>query len=287
MAKRDIYQEVTDKIIALLDKGTAPWHMPWVRGVGGGLPANMSTGKEYRGINLFLLAIEQMERGLGSNLWLTFKQAKAMGGSVRKGEKGTMVVFWTMFNTEDKATGEPIEIPMLRHYTVFNAEQCDGLEVPGEPEGQIEFEPLAEAEKIVSGYADGPEIGHGGSKAFYRPSTDAIQMPEPERFESREAYYSTLFHEMSHSTGHKSRLDRKMDRIAAFGSPEYSKEELVAEFSASMLCGIAGISQPTIEQSAAYIDGWRKAIKGDKRMIVAAAGAAQKAADWIIGNRPD
>jgi antirestriction protein ArdC len=161
-----------------------------------------------------------------------------------------MVVFWTQYETTDRETSEPTTVPVLRYYNVFNAEQCDGLDVIDAQTGPEPFEPVAEAERIVAGYAGGPRIEHGGSQAFYRPAEDLVRLPEPARFLSREFYYATEFHELAHSTGHTSRLDRGLDKILpAFGSPDdYSREELVAEMSSAFLCAAAGISPPTIEQ---------------------------------------
>lgn len=281
----DIYQAVTDRILEMLEKGTAPWRHPIRGGPGGGWPKNLDPGKPYRGINVFLLAVTAWAKGYGSAFWLTFRQAAARGGAVKKGERASMVVFWKQHETTDKTSGEPLKIPVLRYYSVFNAEQCDGVAPPdAPPETDTVFEPIAEAEKIVAGYAGGPAIEHGGSRAFYRPLSDLVRIPEPVRFVDRESYYATLFHEMAHSTGHSKRLDRGLDEdLAPFGSPDYSKEELVAEMGAAFLAAAAGISPPTIEQSAAYIAGWSRKLRDDKKLIVSAAGAGQRAADWVLG----
>ncbi|TWU59616.1 ArdC family protein [Crateriforma conspicua] len=286
--RRDIYQEVTDKIIGYLEQGTAPWRNPIKRGTGDGWPKNLDSGKRYRGINVFLLGLTAWERGYASDYWMTFKQAKEHGGQVRKGEKGTLVTFFKMYATKDKETGEPIEIPMLKHFIGFNVEQIDGIEAPDAPKPEPDaepFEPLQVAEKIVEGYKGKPTIEHdGGRRAFYRPSTDSVHMPKHDRFDARETYYSTLFHELTHSTGHSDRLNRGLDtELAPFGSPDYSREELIAEMGAAFLCAASGISPPTIEQSASYLQSWINVLKGDKRLVVGAASAAQKAADSILG----
>lgn len=284
--KRDIYQEVTDRIIGYLEAGTAPWRNPIKRGTGDGWPKNLDSGKRYRGINTMLLAMRAWESGFSSDYWMTFKQAKGQGGQVRKGEKGSLVTFWKLYDKVDKETGEKATVPVLRHYTAFNLEQIDGIEPPDAPKGDSAadpFEPLEQAEKIVDGYENRPQIEHGGGRAFYRASIDTVFMPEPNRFDARENYYSTLFHELSHSTGHSSRLDRGLDGDPKpFGSPDYSREELVAEISSAFLCAASGISPPTIEQSAAYLQGWIDVLKGDKKLVIAAAGAAQKSADLIL-----
>ncbi|MCA9274273.1 MAG: DUF1738 domain-containing protein [Phycisphaerales bacterium] len=297
MATLDIYQAVTDRIIELLEQGTVPWKQP-IRSQGGSgrLPTNLLSHREYRGINVFLLAVTAWAEGYESPYWLTFKQTKEKGGHVRKGEKGSLVIFWKQHATEDKKTGEPIKIPVLRRYTVFNTDQCDGIELPSDepgsggvedaepPEG---FTPIRECAEVVAGYAGGPTIEHRGGRALYSPRTDTVRIAEPDRFETREAYYATLFHELVHSTGHSTRLDRGLDReLAPFGSPDYSKEELVAEMGAAFLAAASGIGTQTIEQSASYIDGWRKKLGQDKKLIINAAAAGQRAADLITGALP-
>ncbi|WP_417850299.1 ArdC family protein [Thalassoglobus sp.] len=286
--RRDIYQEVTDKIIERLDQGTVPWQNPIKRGSGDGWPKNIQSGKNYRGINVFLLGMTAWEAGFSSDYWITFKQAKERGGQVKKGEKSSLIIFWKQLDKEDLETGEEIKIPVLKHYNVFNVEQCDGIDIPDAPDEKPAepFEPLGKAEAIVSGYNERPTIREEGSRACYRPSTDEVFMPLATRFSDRESYYSTLMHELSHSTGHSKRLNRGLDtNLAPFGSPDYSKEELVAEMSAAFLCATCGISPPTIDQSASYLDHWRKQLKGDKKLIIQAAGAAQKSADWILGTQ--
>lgn len=288
----DIYKAVTDRILELLDQGTVPWRQPFKRGSGGesGMPKNLISDKEYRGINVFLLAVTAMLEGYDSPYWLTFKQARDRDAHVRKGEKGSLVIFWKQYATKDKTTGEPIKVPVMRHYTLFNTNQCEGLELPTPPEAEHDaeetpFEPIVEAMAIVDGYKDAPRIEHQSGRAFYRPPKDLVSLPEPREFVDRESYYATLFHELVHSTGHSKRLDRGIDtKIAPFGSKDYSKEELVAEMGAAFLAAASGISPPTIEQSAAYIESWRKKLKGDKKLVVQAAGAGQKAADWILNS---
>jgi antirestriction protein ArdC len=290
MAKIDIYQAVTDRILETLDKGTVPWRHPIKRsGDNDGLPRSMSSKKPYRGVNIFLLAMTAWAKGYESAYWLTYKQAKQRGGQVRKGEKASLVVFWKRYATKDKETGDKKIVPVIRHYNVFNAEQVEGIEAPDavQPDPDAEpFVPIDEAERIVAGYAGGggPTVEHGGGQAYYRPKEDLVRIAEPERFVDRESYYATLFHELAHSTGHSKRLDRGLDKqLAPFGSADYSKEELTAEMGAAFLAAAAGISPPTIDQSAAYIDGWRKKLKGDKKLIVQAAGAGQRAADHVLG----
>jgi antirestriction protein ArdC len=283
----DIYQEVTDQIVAMLEQGVVPWRSPILGRQSAGLPKNLESKKDYRGINSFLLAFTAWANGFESSYWLTFNQAKEKKGSVKKGEKSSMVIFWKQYETTDKETGEPRNLPVLRYYRVFNVAQCDGIPAPDAMTfTPIDFKPINAAEAIAAGYVDSPAIEHGGSRAFYRPSTDVVRLPEQTRFASCEEYYSTLFHELAHSTGHSKRLDRGLDSDPQpFGSPDYGKEELVAEMAAAFLSAHAGIKPVTLDNQAAYIGGWLKQLKQDKKLVIAAAGAAQKASDWIRGNR--
>jgi len=285
-AKRDIYQVVTDKIISFMDAGNLPpWRHPIINHGGAGFPKNLTTGKEYRGVNIFLLGMTAWMEGYSSAHWLTFKQCKEKGGQVRKGEKATPIIFWKLYEKEDKESGEVTKLPVLRHYNVFSVEQCEGIEAPdmvtAEP---IEFKPIDAAERIVGGYPNPPTIEQGGNAAFYVARDDKIKISEPQNFETSEAYYATLFHELAHSSGHKKRLNRPdVANTHVFGTPEYGKEELTAEFGSAMLCGQSGISPATIEQSAAYISGWKKKIKSDNKLVIQAAALAQRAADHILG----
>jgi antirestriction protein ArdC len=283
----DLYQAVTDQIVAMLDAGVVPWRSPILGRGSAGHPKNLESGKPYRGVNVFLLAFTAYAKGYNSSYWLTFNQTKQRGGTVKKGEKSTMVVFWKLYDTKDRKTGEDTTVPVLRYYNAFNVSQCEGIKAPDAvPYEPIDFTPIETAEAIRAGYVGTPTIEHGGSQAFYRPLTDSVQMPEATRFATPEEYYSTLFHEFAHSTGHSSRLDRGLDiELTPFGTADYGKEELVAEMAAAFLCGQAGISPRVIGNQAAYLAGWLKRIKEDKKLVTVAAGAAQKAADWIGGAR--
>ncbi len=284
------YQEVTDKILRLLESGTVPWHKPW--SVPGGEPQNLASRKPYRGINPFLLNLAPY----ASPFWLTYRQAQKLGGQVRGGEKGSPIWFWKLWHRRDQDPGRrPGEvssrdrsIPILRRYTVFNVEQCDGLgrhvpELPGDE--RTEWQRMEAAEAIVEAMPSRPRIEHGRRGAFYRPADDLVGMPDRDRFEVGEKYYSTLYHELIHSTGHASRLERKGAMPSRFGSPTYSREELVAEMGAAFLSGRAGVEHATLEASAAYLEHWTRKLKGDSKLAVQAAGAAQKAADFILGER--
>lgn len=277
----DVYQIVTEKIISMLERGTVPWRKCWQ--AGGGMPRNLVSKKEYRGVNVFLLSAMPYS----SAYWLTYKQAQDLGGYVRKGEKSSMVVFWKMLDKreEEEAVTAKGKIPMLRYYQLFSVEQCEGINIPPDPGEVINpFTPIERAEQIVSGYRDCPSIHYGGNRAFYRPLEDKVQMPYQHTFDSSELFYQILFHELGHSSGAKHRLARKeVLEVNNFGSEPYASEELVADLCSSFLCAHAGISNETIEQSASYIDGWLSVLRKDKRMVVMAAAQAQKAADWILG----
>jgi antirestriction protein ArdC len=283
----DLYQTVTDQIVAMLDRGVVPWRSPILGKSSAGYPLNHDSGKRYRGVNVFLLAVTAWAKGYESAHWLTFNQAKANGGTVKKGEKSSMVVFWKPLKVTDKKTGEKKGAFVLRYYNVFNVQQCDGIAAPDAPAYTAsEYSPVEAASAIVQGYVDGPAIHHRGGSAFYRPGSDEVTLPEPTRFASTNEYYSTLFHELAHSTGHSSRLARGLDTdLRPFGSPDYGKEELIAEMAAAFLCGASGIVPSVIDNQAAYLQGWLNVLKGDKRLVIAAAGQAQRAADWIMGER--
>lgn len=293
-SKPDVYQIVTDRILEALDSGTVPWRKPW-RGGSAGRPKSLATRKPYNGINIWLLSMSAQAAGFESCYWVTYKKAQELGGQVRKGEKSSIAVFWKKLEKEkvtESGSIEKDEFFVLRYYRIFNLDQCDNLNpdklpvdaVPEIDETELDFEPIEACESIVSNMPNIPEITHSGDpKAYYRPSVDIVHMPNKTKFENESFYYSVLFHELSHSTGHSSRLNRQGKSTVAFGSVEYGKEELVAEFSSCMLCGIAGIETSTIENSAAYIDNWSKAIKKDRKLVVQAASAGQKAADYIRG----
>ena len=292
----DLYREITDTIIEKLEAGgLPPWRQPIVT-AGDPSPKNLHTQQTYRGVNFWLLLLRAWERGYERPLWLTFHQAKQRGARVRKAERGTQVIFWKRCEgrsqeerSAEKAGREERQanhvFQVVKHYTVFNVSQIEGLELTPLPgPGEAAFDPIAKAEAVLAGYAGGPETVTGGSRAAYEPKVDRVLMPEPGRFETPESYYATLFHEQVHSTGHSSRLNRGLgEKLAPFGSPDYSKEELVAEVGAVYLCAAAGISQPTLEQTAAYLEGWIGRFRQDKKLIVQAAGQAQRAADLILG----
>ncbi len=276
--KQNLYNIVTDKIIAQLEKGVVPWKKGWV---GGDLPKNFITKKPYRGVNVWLLAMNDFS----SEYWLTFNQCRKKGGSVKKGEKSTMVIFWNFIEVKDKDDEDEVKkIPMLRYYNVFNVEQCEGLPVPKEEASKEKIEPLAVCEKVVAEYKGKPAI-LGATSPQYKPLSDTIGMPNKDKFLSAIEYYAALFHEMTHSTGHKSRLNREgVVGVASFGSETYSKEELVAEMGATFLHHHTGINpKKAFENNAAYIGHWLGVLKSDNKLIVQASGQAQRAVDHILG----
>lgn len=278
-----VYDVVNSRIMELLEQGTVPWKKPW--NAVSNMPKNMISKKEYRGVNVFLLACMPYS----SPYWMTYKQCQEKGGHVIKGSKSTPVIFWKWLDRKDADTTDTDtvngKIPMIRFYNVFNLEQTEGIEPPEATETINTFTPIERAEQIITGMPYKPEIKHGGNRASYSPVLDYIKLPDPTSFEKSEEYYSTAFHELSHATGHESRVGRKgILEPSYFGSHEYSKEELVAEMSACFLCGHAGIENTIIDNSAAYIAGWLKALKNDKALLIQAAAQAQKASDYILNN---
>ena len=297
---KSVYQIVTDKIIELLDQGIVPWHKPW-RSASFNMPISVH-GHRYRGINIFLLAARSMADSFSSPIWLTFKQANEMGGGIKPGEKGQLVVFWKMLKIDGKnEMNEEVKknIPLLRYYTVFNFEQTAGVKLPKKMQaiqdavtdiddvyegGAREEQAIAQAEAIIKGYVNGPKVVFKkGAQALYNTVTDVIQLARKVDFESVEAYYTTFFHEIGHSTGHPDRLARKVaGEFNHFGDQKYAEEELVAEMTAAFLSGEAGIDTQ-VEQAAAYIKNWKQRLADDPKLIVQVAAKAQKAADLVLG----
>ena len=283
--RRDVYAEVTEKMMDSLENGMVPWRKPWTTM---GAHRNLGSGREYRGINVFLTSLSAMRGGYTYPLWLTMKQANRLGGRVRAGEKGTMVVFWEpRMDVRKLDNGEEEERRRLvfKKYYVWNVEQINGLVLPELPTaaGASSHEG---AEAVWEGYAEKPLLSHGGSAAFYAPAVDAIQLPPKATFESTGAYYQVLFHEAIHSTGARTRLNRStLTQAGKFGDANYSQEELVAEMGGAMLLARAGL-EPAYANSAAYLRGWLKALDEDKRLVVVAAQSAEKAARYVLGERP-
>lgn len=281
----DVYEIITSKIIEKLEAGVVPWRKPWTH-YSSGLPRNGVSGHEYTGINRLLIHTTDYT----APDFYTARQVKAIGGTIRKGEKGNIVTFWKLMQFRDPSgeidpeTGDRTKkIPLLRYYLVFNREQCDGLPPPKDtPTPSAQIDPIDAAEALISQYSDRPQIREGESRAYYQPTDDFVNMPLKGSFEAPESWYSTLFHELTHSTGHTKRLGR-LERCRYYLDDERSREELCAEMGASFLCGMSGIDQGTIDNSAAYVGSWLSVLKGDKKFLIEAAGAAQKAVDYMLG----
>ena len=284
----DLFQIITDRMISELEQGVIPWQKPW-SGVQGAI--SHTTGKRYSLLNQMLL-------GCRSGEFITFKEAQREGGHIKKGEKASMIVFWKFLESAKRdddgnvihdADGKPVmeSLPFLRYYNVFHIDQCEGIQPrfaealsPGE-----HLSPDDAAERITQDYVQRSGIKlfiQHSDRAFYSPTTDSVTVPELTQFTCIAEYYSTLFHELTHSTGHVSRLNR-LSKEASFGSEAYSKEELIAELGAAFLVNHVGLeTDGSFRNSAGYIQSWLKALKDDKRLIVSAAGKADKAVEMII-----
>ncbi len=273
----DLYAMVTSRIIEQLEKGVIPWKQPWDKT---GAPRNMVTKKPYRGVNVWLLSSLKHAK----NEYLTYKQVKEIGGNIIKGQKGSPVIFWKPTERENPKTHEMEKKFLLRYYTVFNISQCENIPLSKLPEKtERKIDPITECEKIVNEMPNRPEIKHEKHEAFYDHKQDYINVPKMETFKDGESYYSTLFHEMVHSSGHESRLNREgITGKNRFGDKGYAKEELTAELGASYLKSQAGLSMENTENNAAYIQTWLKVLNDDKKFIVHASAEAQKATDYIL-----
>lgn len=276
-----ICEIITDRIVSLLNSGVCPWRRPWNRI--NALPQNLATGHQYSGINFLLL----LSVGFELPYFLTYKQVSLRGGTVKTGSKGFPVIYWSLIEgKEADEEKEGTKIPFLRYYTVFNASQIDGVPFPPVPSRTGEtFVPLEMTEAVVTGWKEAPKIAIGFKDAAYIPASDTIVMPSPSSFDTPAEYYASLFHEMGHATGAATRLDRKLS--VKFGDDAYSREELVAEMTAAFLCAHCGLDQGTLPNHAAYVVGWIMALKADSKLVVWAAGQAQKAARMILGGTGD
>lgn len=288
MSKQDIYQTVTNTIIAAIENGQTAekFEMPW-SGFSS-IPLNAQTGKTYRGVNIPMLWVTQMHEGYSSGYWGTYKQWQERGAQVKKGEKGTQIVFWKSFEIEPQdGSGEPETRMVARWSTVFNADQVDGFTIPVGHAAAGEAKIIDAAETFMAD--TGAIIKRGGDRAYYHKTQDYIALPDLSLFHdtktstATEAFYSTALHELTHWSGAEHRLNREKGR--KYGDTKYAFEELVAELGAAMLCAALGISSGTRPDHAQYIDGWLKALKSDKKFIFSAASQAQKAADYLIGQQ--
>lgn len=274
---QSLYQRVTATIIAELESGAVPWVRPWkaVSAHGGHLPHNAITGRPYHGINVPILWVQAGTKGYPTHGWLTFQQAKEAGARVRKGEHGTIVVFTKKLRIKDEESDEEKQIPMLRTFTVFNRDQVDNLPEPPPDTHGTYFERLHRAEMFILG--TGADIRYGGNEACFLPELDFVQVPPLERFKQREPFYSTTLHELTHWSGHPSRLDRNL--AGRFGSQAYAAEELIAELGAAFLCAHLGITGDL--RHAGYIQNWLRLLRSDDRAVFTAAAKAQQAADFL------
>ena len=290
-----IYQMITDKIIKGLEKGRIPWRKSW-KGNDSDFtaPINFSSKKAYRGINVLILWYSMVNNNFKSPYFLTFKQVNALGGQVIKGSKSELIVYWNIgkrntneFTPDGKRITKPFFI--LKHYRVFNIEQTKGIKYPKPEEIKpvATFKQIEQAENFINSFKDKPVIEHIGNSACYSPAMDVIKMPNKENFVSNSEYYGTLFHELTHSTGHKKRLKRKeLIEPAIFGDPIYSQEELTAEIGTAFICGITGISNAKLEENQqAYINGWIEKLRNDPKCIIYASAKAQKAVDYMQGKK--
>ena len=294
-----VYERVTERITELLKQGVVPWQKPWQAHVGP--PRNGASGRFYRGLNIFMLSYA----GFDSPWWFTPRQVNDLDGHIVKGERVSWVSFFKPWlpkgeqgeATEDVGGGGETSTRrrpaiIVRAYRVVNLDQCTGPGIdrfrekhPVERPAQNDNNPIAGCEQIVAGMPNPPAIRHGGNRACYWPGIDQINMPKRETFVSSEAYYATTFHELTHSTGHPDRLNRKtLVAGAPFRSPTYTREELCAEMGAAFLCATAGIDDPTIENSASYLQAWLKYLGSDPKALLVAGAQAQKAADYVLGH---
>ena len=285
--KTDIYEQITAKIITQLEQGVRPWMLPWSAGHPAGTISRplRCNGQPYNGINILMLWGCAMERGYAAPIWMTFKQAQDLGGHVRKGEKGSMVVYansMTRTETNEKGEDEERSIPFLKGYTVFNVEQIKGLPAHFIAPLAAPLEESARDAKAEGFFRNlGADIRYGGSSAFYAIAPDYIQMPAFATFRDREAFYGTLAHECTHWTMHEKRLARDLGG-KRFGDEGYAMEELVAELGAAFLCADLGLEPEVREDHAGYIESWLKVLKSDNRAIFTAASKASEAATWLI-----
>ena len=289
---RDIYRRITNKIIADLEQGVRPWLKPWAaEHIAGEITRPLRhNGMPYKGINVLLLWSAAVNKGYTNPLWLTFKQTRELGGHVKKGETGELVVFAsTVTRTETDDNGQEVgrDISFLKGYTVFNAEQCDGL--PAQYTAKITPPAISQMQRIEAAdrffAATGAAIRHGGTRAYYAEGPDYVQMPPFETFNDAASHAATLAHELTHWTKHPKRLARDMGRVL-YGDEGYAKEELVAEIGAAFLCADLGITPEVRPDHARYIASWLTVLKHDKRFIFAAAAHAQRAADYLRGLQP-
>jgi antirestriction protein ArdC len=290
---KDIYSQITETVLDALEQGNIIWHKPWNSY---GLPKNYTTSRQYRGWNVFWLNFITSYKQYSTPYFLTFNQAQKIGGKIKKGSKGPQIVFWaevedkrTTLVQTDEETGREVHFHPTKliptTHTVFNLDQTEEIDLSSlELLKRPETNNIEACENIIKSMPLAPSKRHSGDQAYYSPLRDQVTMPAKNLFVNDEAYYTTLFHELAHSTGHEIRLHRKeLVEHDGFGGENYSKEELTAEFTAAFLSGVTGIQPATINNSAAYIQGWLKSLKDDKKLLLTAANQAHKASDFILG----
>ena len=271
----NIPERITALILEKLAAGTVPWHQPWTIDT---WPRNLISKKCYRGINVFLLTLAHHT----CPYWLTYRQARELDGHIRKGERGMMIVYWKLLDIVDEEDGEK-QIPLMRYYTVFNLEQCEGIPTPENSTQTQAHETLSRCEDILANMPNPPPVEENAARACYDPNRDKIHLPPRKCFDNVEVFYATLYHELIHSTGHPSRLNRPtVSEASWFGSENYSKDELIAEMGAAFLCAHTGIENKTINNSAAYIAGWLERLRNDQRLVIVAAAQAQRAFEYVV-----
>lgn len=290
----NVYEIITQKIIDALDKGEIPWRKPWKGGVLG-IPRNWQ-GTQYRGVNIWMLSL--VGESFKYPFWFGLKKIKDLGGRIKDKEflNHRICTYYKVTNKKKLDDGSTIELEknrfLLLYHKVWNLDQIEGMTIPEplqilikehESLGDKVYDKKEECEKLINGYRDRPQIKELEQRAYYRPVTDEINMPKMGSFDSVDSYYATLFHELVHSTGHSKRLDRKGIQTGSFGDETYSQEELIAEFGASFLCGLAGIDQSTLENATAYIQNWIKRLQDKPQIAVQAAQSASKAVDFMLG----
>ncbi|QYZ64683.1 MAG: DUF1738 domain-containing protein [Gammaproteobacteria bacterium (ex Lamellibrachia satsuma)] len=284
--RQDVYTRVTNKIIADLEQGVRPWMKPWnAEHAAGRITKPLRhNGQPYNGINILMLWSAAVTEGYSASIWMTFRQTKALGANVRKGEKGELVVYAnTITRTEENADGEEVDhaIPFMKGYTVFNVEQVEGLPSHYYQLAEPVLDPVQRIDQAESFFgATGADIRHGGNQAYYAVQADRIQLPPFESFRDAESYYATLAHETTHWTRHPSRLDRDFGR-KRWGDEGYAREELVAELGSAFLAAELGLTPEVRDDHSAYIESWLKVLQKDKRAIFQAAAHAQRAVDYL------
>lgn len=289
MNNTQIYEEITNRILAEMEKGIIPWQRPWTSSTGA---VSHTSGRPYSLLNQMLITIGSDNPEIHYGEYLTFNQAKAEGGMVRRGEKGKWIVFWKMYQKErEKEDGTKIVdvIPCLKNYYVFEVSQCDNIERRHKPDERIVPNPVEEAEQVVNTYFDRESCilrVCESNRAYYSPDKDMVSVPQISQYDTVSEYYSTLFHEMTHSTGHPSRLDRIKNESVHFGSEDYSKEELVAEMGAAFMLNHVGIDcQKSFRNSVAYLQCWSRKFREDARLFATAASKAEAAVNYILNGK--